>query len=104
MSGEPLLSVCALSADFTAYGHRSPVLREFSRDVPARRHVALVGESGCRGKGMTMREIMGILPATAKATSGQILFEGRDLIASREFEREALCGAAMSIVFQDPIT
>ena len=103
MSGEPLLSVRALSVDFTSYGRGSRVLREVSLDVPARRHVALVGESGC-GKSVTMRAIMGILPATAKATSGQILFEGRDLVALREREREALRGSAMSMVFQDPMT
>jgi peptide/nickel transport system ATP-binding protein len=78
-------------------------LREVSLDVPARRHVALVGESGC-GKSVTMRAIMGILPTTAKATSGEILFEGRDLVTLREREREALRGSAMSMVFQDPMT
>ena len=59
MSGEPLLSVRSLSVDFTTYGRRSRVLREVSLDVPARRHVALVGESGC-GKSVTMRAIMGM--------------------------------------------
>ena len=103
MSGEPLLSVRALSVDFTTYGRRSRVLREVSLDVPARRHVALVGESGC-GKSVTMRAIMGILPATAETTSGQIMFDGRDLLSSSPREREALRGTAMSMVFQDPMT
>ena len=103
MSGEPLLSVRSLSVDFTTYGRRSRVLREVSLDVPARRHVALVGESGC-GKSVTMRAIMGILPATAQTTSGQIMFDGRDLLSLRPREREALRGTAMSMVFQDPMT
>jgi oligopeptide/dipeptide ABC transporter ATP-binding protein len=72
-------------------------------DVPERRHVALVGESGC-GKSVTMRAIMGILPATATTASGRILFDGRDLNALRPSEREALRGTAMSMVFQDPMT
>ena len=103
MSGEPLLSVRSLSVDFTTYGRRSRVLREVSLDVPARRHVALVGESGC-GKSVTMRAIMGILPATAETTSGRIVFDGRDLLSLRPREREALRGTAMSMVFQDPMT
>ena len=103
MSGEPLLSVRSLSVDFTTYGRRSRVLREVSLDVPARRHVALVGKSGC-GKSVTMRAIMGILPATAETTSGQIVYDGRDLLSSRPREREALRGTAMSMVFQDPMT
>ena len=103
MSGEPLLSVRSLSVDFTTYGRRSRVLREVSLDVPARRHVALVGESGC-GKSVTMRAIMGILPATAETTSGRIVYDGRDLLSLRPREREALRGTAMSMVFQDPMT
>ena len=103
MSGEPLLSVRSLSVDFTTYGRRSRVLRGVSLDVPARRHVALVGESGC-GKSVTMRAIMGILPATAETTSGRIVFDGRDLLSLRPREREALRGTAMSMVFQDPMT
>src|SRR5271154_2298104 len=104
MSGEPLLSVRALSVEFTTYGRRSRVLREVSLDVPARRHIALVGESGC-GKSVTMRAIMGILPTpAAKITSGQLIFDGRDLVALRPRERERLRGTAMSMVFQDPMT
>jgi oligopeptide/dipeptide ABC transporter ATP-binding protein len=47
---------------------------------------------------------MGILPATAETTSGQIVFDGRDLLSLRPREREALRGTAMSMVFQDPMT
>ena len=47
---------------------------------------------------------MGILPATAETTSGQIMFDGRDLLSLRPREREALRGTAMSMVFQDPMT
>ena len=104
MTGEPLLSVRGLSVDFSTYGRRSQVLRDVSLDVPAHRHVALVGESGC-GKSVTMRTIMGILPTPpARIVCGQILFDGRDLLAMRPRERERLRGTAMSMVFQDPMT
>jgi peptide/nickel transport system ATP-binding protein len=104
MTADPLLSVRSLSVDFWSYGRRSQVLRDVSLDVPAHRHVALVGESGC-GKSVTMRAIMGIL-ATPPAwiASGAILFDGRDLLRLRPREREALRGTAMSMVFQDPMT
>jgi peptide/nickel transport system ATP-binding protein len=104
MNGEPLLSVRGLSVDFSTYGRRSQVLRGVSLDVPAHRHVALVGESGC-GKSVTMRAIMGILSTPpARITTGQILFDGRDLLKMRPREREGLRGTAMSMVFQDPMT
>ena len=104
MTSDPLLSVRSLSVDFWSYGRRSQVLRDVSLDVPAHRHVALVGESGC-GKSVTMRAIMGILAAPpARIASGAILFDGRDLLRLRPREREALRGTAMSMVFQDPMT
>jgi len=104
MSDAPLLSVRDLSVDFTRYGRASHVLRDVSLDVPARRHVALVGESGC-GKSVTMRAIMGILATPpARITSGQIVFDDQDLLAMTGRQREALRGTAMSMVFQDPMT
>jgi peptide/nickel transport system ATP-binding protein len=104
MNGEPLLSVRGLSVDFCTYGRRSQVLRDVGLDVPAHRHVALVGESGC-GKSVTMRAIMGILSMPpARIATGQILFDGRDLLKMRPREREGLRGTAMSMVFQDPMT
>jgi len=104
MSADPLLSVRSLSVDFWSYGRPSQVLRDVSLDVPAHRHVALVGESGC-GKSVTMRAIMGILSTPpARIASGAILFDGRDLLRLRPRERDALRGTAMSMVFQDPMT
>ena len=104
MSADPLLSVRSLSVEFSSYGRRSQVLRDVSLDVPAHRHVALVGKSGC-GKSVTMRAVMGILPTPpARIVSGAILFDGRDLLRLNPREREALRGTAMSMVFQDPMT
>lgn len=104
MSADPLLSVRSLSVEFSSYGRRSQVLRDVSLDVPAHRHVALVGESGC-GKSVTMRAVMGILTTPpARIVSGAILFDGRDLLRLNPREREALRGTAMSMVFQDPMT
>jgi peptide/nickel transport system ATP-binding protein len=104
MSADPLLSVKSLAVDFTSYGRANHVLRDVSLDVRARSHVALVGESGC-GKSVTMRAIMGILATPpARVVSGEIWFDGRDLLTLRPREREALRGTAMSMVFQDPMT
>ena len=104
MSAEPLLSVRSLAVDFSTYGRVSHVLRDVSLDVPARRHVALVGKSGC-GKSVTMKAIMGILAQPpARIVGGEIRFDGRDLLRLRAGEWDALRGTAMSMVFQDPMT
>ena len=104
MSAEPLLSVRSLAVDFSTYGRVSHVLRDVSLDVPGRRHVALVGESGC-GKSVTMKAIMGILAQPpARIVGGEIRFDGRDLLRLKAREWDALRGTAMSMVFQDPMT
>ena len=104
MNGKPLLSVRGLSVDFSTYGRARRSCATSRLDVPAHRHVALVGESGC-GKSVTMRAIMGILSTPpARIAAGEILFDGRDLLKMRPREREGLRGTAMSMVFQDPMT
>jgi ABC-type dipeptide/oligopeptide/nickel transport system ATPase component len=99
-----LLSVRDLSVDFSTYGQTNHVLKGVSLDVPARSQIALVGESGS-GKTVTMKAIMGLLrqpPATI--TSGEILYDGRDLLTMPARERLKLRGTAMSMVFQDPMS
>ncbi len=101
---ESLLSVRNLSLDFESDGRRAKILRDVWLEVPERRHVALVGESGC-GKSVTMRAIMGLLSSPpARILAGEIRFDGRDLLKASDRERDALRGTAMSMVFQDPST
>ena len=102
MSEEPLLSVKSLCLDFESEGRRAQILHDVSLEVPARKHVALVGESGC-GKSVTMRAIMGLLSSPpARVVGGEIRFDGADLLLMRPRERARLRGTAMSMVFQDP--
>ena len=99
-----LLSVRDLSVDFTTYGQTQRVLHGVSLDVPAHAQIALVGESGS-GKTVTMKAIMGLLrQPPAHIRSGQIFYDGRDLLTLPDSERLALRGTAMSMVFQDPMS
>ena len=99
-----LLSVRDLSVDFTTYGQTHQVLHGVSLDVPAHAQIALVGESGS-GKTVTMKAIMGLLrQPPAHIRSGQIFYDGRDLLTLADSERLALRGTAMSMVFQDPLS
>ena len=99
-----LLSVRNLSVESSTYGQVNKVLHSVSLDVPERSQIALVGESGS-GKSVTMKAIMGLLrhpPATI--TSGEISYDGRDLLTLASRERLKLRGTEMSMVFQDPMS
>jgi oligopeptide/dipeptide ABC transporter ATP-binding protein len=74
-----------------------------SLDVPRGEAVGLVGESGS-GKSMTLRAILGVLPAEAQVTSGQILLEGRDLVPLGNAQLNHIRGLKMSMIFQEPMS
>ena len=66
--------------------------------------LGLVGETGA-GKTTTMKSIMRILPEPpAKLKSGQILFEGEDLLSKPIKEMRNIRGKSISMIFQDPMT
>lgn len=65
--------------------------------------IALVGESGC-GKTMTALSISRLLPPTARIVSGEIVFNGQDLVSLAEEQVQEVRGRMISIVFQDPMT
>jgi len=101
---ESLLCIRNLNVQFSAYGRSLQVLHDVSLDVPAHSQVALVGESGS-GKTVTMKAIMGLLrDPPARILSGEIRYEGRDLLKLAPRERMKLNGTEMSMVFQDPMS
>jgi len=65
--------------------------------------LALVGESGS-GKSMAALSILGLLPGPGRVTSGQALFNGRDLLALPPEAMAGVRGREIGIVFQDPAT
>lgn len=63
--------------------------------------LGLVGESGC-GKSVTSFSIMRLVGVPGKIVSGEILFEGRDLVKVPEAEMVEMRGNRMSMIFQQP--
>src|ERR1700704_6121635 len=64
--------------------------------------LGLVGEPGS-GKSMTLRAILGVLPAEAQVTSGEIRLDGVDLLKLRGSEVNRLRGPKMAMIFQEPM-
>ena len=65
--------------------------------------VALVGESGC-GKSMTALSLMRLVRPPGRIVSGNVTFDGTDLLTLPEREMRAVRGGRLAMVFQDPMT
>ena len=65
--------------------------------------LALVGESGC-GKSVTASSIMRLVPPPGKIVSGEIMFNGTDLLDIPEEEMRKVRGNHISMIFQEPMT
>ena len=64
--------------------------------------MGLVGESGC-GKSIVSMAIMGLLPDTARIT-GEILFDGKNVLELSPEEHNALRGHDMAMIYQDALS
>ncbi len=66
--------------------------------------LGIVGESGC-GKSVHALSIMRLIPTPpGKIESGEVWFDGRDLLKLSEAEMQHVRGAEIAMVFQDPMT
>jgi oligopeptide/dipeptide ABC transporter ATP-binding protein len=72
-------------------------------DVHRGEVLGLVGESGC-GKSVTSFSIMRLVDMPGKILDGQVIFEGRDLLALDEKEICRIRGDRLSMIFQQPVS
>jgi ABC-type dipeptide/oligopeptide/nickel transport system ATPase subunit len=99
-----LLDVRDLSVAFHQGGQTSVAVEGVSFTLQRGRTLALVGESGS-GKSVTALSIVKLLGATsATYPSGEILFEGRNLLEASEDQLRAVRGNKITMVFQEPMT
>jgi len=104
MTDAPLLSVRDLSVDFAREGGRALAVDRVSFDLAKGETLAIVGESGS-GKSVTALSIVRLLAYPAAGhPSGEILFNGRDLLKASERELRKVRGADITMVFQEPMT
>jgi peptide/nickel transport system ATP-binding protein len=100
---QPLLEIKDLSVAFAANKKLIPAVRDANLTVYPGQTVAIVGESGS-GKSTTAHAIIDLLPGTGRVTSGQILFEGKNVVHARKSDIVALRGSSIGLVPQDPMS
>ncbi len=98
-----LLDIQGLTTRFFTRTHVINAVDNLSLKLQKGRVLGLVGESGC-GKTVTALSILNLVPYPGKIISGNILFEGKDLLALSAEELRAVRGARISMIFQEPMT
>ena len=100
----PLLDVRNLQTHFrTVDGRVNRAVDGVSFGIAAGETLAIVGESGC-GKSVTAMSILRLIPEPPGKIAGQILFQGRDLLALSDREMRDIRGKDISMIFQEPMT
>jgi peptide/nickel transport system ATP-binding protein len=74
-----------------------------SYSVDPGRALGIVGESGS-GKSVANLTVLGLTRARNAHFSGQVLFEGRDLLTMSDEELRRVRGRDIAMIFQDPLT
>jgi oligopeptide/dipeptide ABC transporter ATP-binding protein len=101
---EPLLEVRGLCTTFATPAGVLPAVDGLDLEVYPGETLGVVGESGC-GKSVTALSILRLLPEPpARIASGEVIFEGRDLLRLPIPELRQIRGNRIAMIFQEPMT
>lgn len=98
-----LLQVKNLNIEFHDHILPESVVNDVSFELDEGELLGLVGESGS-GKSMTALAIAGLLSRHDMKKTGEILFEGKDLLTCPRGELRAIQGNEIGMIFQEPMT
>lgn len=101
LADKPLLNVRGLRTTFTSRHGVVTAVNGLDLMVNRGEVVALVGESGC-GKSVTAMSLMRLIDAPGQIDAGEVIFDGRDLLALSESAMTQLRGQRMAMIFQQP--
>jgi oligopeptide transport system ATP-binding protein len=104
MAADVILSVRNLKTYFNTDDGIVKAVDGVSFDLRKGETLGIVGESGS-GKSVTNLSVMRLIPSPpGKIVSGEILFDGADVISMSQKELRQLRGGRISMIFQDPMT
>ncbi|WP_248930716.1 ABC transporter ATP-binding protein [Paenibacillus hamazuiensis] len=99
---EELLRINNLSTEFKTEHGVFPAVSGINLTIKKGEILCIVGESGS-GKTVASLSLMQLLPAAGKITSGEIRFEGRDLLKVKKKDMTQYRGKSIAMIFQDPM-
>jgi len=100
---ETKLSVKNLRISFRTSNGKVQAVRDISFDLAKGETLAIVGESGS-GKSVTSKAILGIQAGNAITESGEIIYDGQDLLKINEEAFHKIRGDKIAMIFQDPMS
>ena len=104
LMSEPLLTVEELTTYFHTDGGVAKAVDGVSFTLKKGETLGLVGESGC-GKSVTSLSLMRLIPEPpGEIVSGQIRFNGRNLLSLEERALQGVRGNDIAMIFQEPMT
>ena len=103
MTDQPLLSVSDLRVEFRTERGTVYAVNGITFELNYGQTLGLVGESGC-GKSVTSLALLGLLSRAGRVSSGQALYEGRDLVQMSQRELRDIRGKDIAMIFQDPMS
>ncbi|WP_373237502.1 ABC transporter ATP-binding protein [Cohaesibacter celericrescens] len=103
-SSNPLIDVKDLSVAFLQDGEEKLAVDRISFSLKKGETLALVGESGS-GKSVSALSILKLLPYPAAShPSGEIWFDGKDLLSADDKSLRSVRGNRISMIFQEPMS
>jgi peptide/nickel transport system ATP-binding protein len=98
-----LLTVRDLSISFQTDHGEVPVTRNIGFSIRPGERLGVVGESGC-GKSVTGLSLLRLLPAAMSRVSGEVLFQGKNLLTLPERQMRPIRGREIAMIFQEPMS
>lgn len=103
MTEEILLEVKNLHTDYVTGEKKIHAVNDVSFQIIKGETFGLIGESGC-GKSATCKSLIRLMREPGRITSGEILYQGENLLTYTEKEMQKIRGREISMVFQNPMT